>query len=271
MRNIRLRQLLLACSLGILTSCNVLDKKPLDMISDDIVWDDPTLVDAYMVSQYVNTSVFKMDEPQYLGGGWAFKGSFQYVIDLTDEVAQPVWDLAGTTTWRTGSLSIGGGLLEYWELPYVVIRRLNELIERLPSSSNEESFITTRIAEARVLRAFNYFSMVKRYGGVPLVLKALPMDTPAEEMYPKRNTEQEVYDFILSEIDAVEETLKGLPEQYGRINQGMALALKCRAALYAGSIAQFGSVQSNGLVGIPQDQAKNYYQKAYDAAKKYKA
>lgn len=268
MKKIRLRQLLLACSLGILTSCNVLDKKPLDMISDDIVWDDPTLVDAYMVSQYVNTSVFKMDEPQYLGGGWSFKGSFQYVIDLTDEVAQPVWDLAGTTTWRTGSLSIGGGLLEYWELPYVVIRRLNELIERLPGSSNEESFITTRVAEARILRAFNYFSMVKRYGGVPLVVKALPMDAPAEEMYPKRNTEQEVYDFILSEIDAVEESLKGLPEQYGRINQGMALALKCRAALYAGSIAQFGSVQLNGLLGIPQDQAKIYYQKAYDAAKK---
>ena len=34
------------------TSCDILDKKPLDMISDDIVWDDPTLVDAYLASQY---------------------------------------------------------------------------------------------------------------------------------------------------------------------------------------------------------------------------
>ena len=44
------------------------------------------------------------------------------------------------------------------------------------------------------------------------------------------------------------------------------MALKCRAALYAASIAQFGTVQLNGLLGIPSAEANNYYQKAYDAA-----
>lgn len=265
MKNIRLGKTLVAFIAIILTSCDILDKKPLDMITDDVVWDDPTLVDAYMVSQYMNMSVLKLDAPQYLGG-WSDKGGFQYIIDITDETVQPTWDLAGTTNWRTGSLNISGGFLEYWELPYVIIRRLNELIERLPNSVNEQKFIDTRVAEARFLRAFNYFYMVKRYGGVPLVTKALPMDAPEEEMYPVRNSEQEVYDFIISEIDAVEEILAGLPDQYGRANQGTALALKSRAALYAGSIAQFGTVQLDGLLGIPQDQAKNYYQKAYDAA-----
>ncbi|MEG2066246.1 MAG: RagB/SusD family nutrient uptake outer membrane protein, partial [Tannerellaceae bacterium] len=77
-----------------------------------------------------------------------------------------------------------------------------------------------------------------------------------------------VYDFIISEIEAVEGTLPGLPEAFGRATEGAACALKCRAALYAGSIAQFGTVQKGGLVGIPQELANNYYQKAYEAAKK---
>ena len=56
--------------LVITASCDILDKKPLDMISDDVVWDDPTLVDAYLVSQYSEMTVFKMDQQQKAGGGW---------------------------------------------------------------------------------------------------------------------------------------------------------------------------------------------------------
>lgn len=268
MKNIKIGKMLAAFLLVMTTSCDILDKKPLDMISDDIVWDDPTLVDAYLASQYAGMTVFKMDQPQDAGWGWGYKGSFQFVIDMSDETTQPTWDLASVTGWRTGGLSIGGGLMEYWETPYTINRRLNELIERLPNSTNEPEYIESRMAEARFLRAFNYFSMAKRYGGVPLVTKAIPMDAPAEEMYPSRNTEQEVYDFVISEIDDIEEQLNGLPQDYGRTTQGAALALKCRAALYAGSVAQFGKVEKNGLVGIPQTEAQRYYQAAYDAAKK---
>lgn len=268
MKSIKIGKMLAVFLLVITASCDILDKKPLDMISDDVVWDDPTLVDAYLASQYSEMTVFKMDQQQKAGGGWGFKGSFQFVIDMTDETTQPAWDLAGVTGYRTGGLNIDGGLMEYWETSYTINRRLNELIERLPNSTNEPEYIESRVAEARFLRAFNYFSMAKRYGGVPLVTKAIPMDAPAEEMYPVRNTEQEVYDFVISEINDIEEKLNGLPQDYGRATKGAALALKCRAALYAGSVAQFGKVEKNGLVGIPQTAAQGYYQAAYDAAKK---
>ena len=123
-KKIKIYGLMILLSMGGFSSCDILDKKPLDMISEDIVWDDPTLVDAYMVSQYADMTVLKMDEPQNLGGGWAWKGSFQYVIDVTDEVTQPTWDLAGTTNWRTGSLNISGGFMEYWETSYTRTRRV---------------------------------------------------------------------------------------------------------------------------------------------------
>ena len=270
MKNIKLFKVLAVCCLGILASCDVLDKKPLDIISDDVVWDDPVLVDAYVAAQYIDMTVLQMDAPQYQWG-WPYKGGFLNVTSVTDEVGQPVWDLPNTTPIRTGSLNVSGGFMEYWELPYVLIRRLNEAIDRLPNSSNSPEFISSRVAEARFMRALNYFYMVKRYGGVPLVTKALQMDAPAEEMYPKRNSEQEVYDFIINEVNEIEEDLKNLPEEYGRATQGAALALKCRAALYAGSIAQFGTMQLDGLLGIPQEKAQSYYQASYDAAMKIKS
>lgn len=269
MKNIKFYQVLAILFTGIQMSCNVLDMKPLDIISDDVVWDDPALVDAYMVTPYAEMSVLKMDQPQFKPYWWPNASGFMDITLATDEVGEIVWGgLNDAGHFRNGALNIHGGFLEYWELPYMLIRHLNELIERLPNSSNDETFIQTRIAEARFLRAFNYFYMVKRYGGVPLITKVLPMDAPKEEMYPARNTEQEVYDFIISEMDEIEETLKDLPQEYGRANQGAALALKSRAALYAGSIAQFGTVQINGLVGIPQNLAQQYYQKSYDASLK---
>ena len=71
--------------------------------------------------------------------------------------------------YKAGGLSIGGGLLEWWDHAYVIIRKLNEFLQRLPSSPIDENLKDQRMAEARFLRAFNYFAMVKRYGAVPLI------------------------------------------------------------------------------------------------------
>jgi hypothetical protein len=171
-------------------------------------------------------------------------------------------------TIKAGNLKIEGGLLEWWELSYKIIRTLNEFIEKVEASDViEESTKEVRIAEARFLRAFNYFAMVKRYGGVPLIKKVQSVDDPKEELFAARNTEQEVYDYIIAEVDAITGA-NGLPEEndYGRATKYAALALKSRAALYAGSIAKYGSVQLNGLLGIPAGAASDYYQKSYDAS-----
>jgi hypothetical protein len=167
-------------------------------------------------------------------------------------------------------LTVNGGLLEWWEDAYSMIRSLNMLIEKLPESSNDPDFIASRVADARFLRAFNYFAMVKRYGGVPLITETLQLDSPEDRLYPVRNSEKEIYDFVIAELDAIEEDMKGLTE-YGRASQGAALALQCRAALYAGSVARYGKIQLDGLLGIPQDQANGYFQKSLDAANKIKA
>src|SRR3546814_11907958 len=90
--------------------------------------------------------------------------------------------------------------------------------------------------------------MVKSYGGVPLITRAQQLDDPVEELFTSRNKEAEIYDFIISELDAIGSDLPG--DQEGRPSKWPALALQSRAAMYASSTATWGTLHLYGLVGI---------------------
>ena len=57
---------LFAATLTTMTSClDVLDKEPLDIISDKTVWSDPVLIESYLSECYYQTSVFVNETPTY--------------------------------------------------------------------------------------------------------------------------------------------------------------------------------------------------------------
>lgn len=146
------------------------------------------------------------------------------------------------------------------ERAYKVIRKLNQFIQTVPESPLEADLKKRRIAEARFLRACNCFEMVKRYGGIPFIIEVQDLNTPQDVLYPKRTKEREIYDFVLSEVNGFSNDLPEISNDPGRSTKYAALALKCRAALYAGSIVQFGTVQLDGVVGIEASAANTYYQ-----------
>jgi hypothetical protein len=259
---------LLVISLFIgLSACeDILDKKPLDIISDEDVWNDETLTTAYLAECYATTYVFQnVNKDNVWNNLWWGDGgpAPMFINELSDE-SKAVW-FPFAYGYKFGGLNINGGLFEWWEDAYNVIRSLNIMIQKIPDTQFSEEFKKQYLAEARFLRAFNYFEMVKRYGGVPLIVSPQNIDTPEEELYRKRNKEQDIYDFILNELDEIEDDLS--VEDIGRATKYAALALKNRAALYAGSIAKYGGVQLDGVVGIPATEASRYFQLAYDAAK----
>lgn len=99
--------------------------------------------------------------------------------------------------------------------------------------------------EVRLLRAYYYFVLVRAYGDVPFTTEVL---TEAEANSIFRTPAHEVFDFILSECDAVAAELpvaySGMDNdaaggtsnpETGRVTRGTALALKARAALYRAS------------------------------------
>ena len=128
------------------------------------------------------------------------------------------------------------------------------------------------IAEARFIRAGVYFEMVKRMGGVPLITEPMDYDYSGNPDYLKkpRNKETEVYDFVISELEAIKTVLPDNATIQSRATKAAALAMESRAALYAGSIAKYSNSQLSlpgGEVGISSSLATGYFTKSLNAAK----
>tara|TARA_R110002049_G_scaffold9962_2_gene49680 strand:- start:54865 stop:56769 length:1905 start_codon:yes stop_codon:yes gene_type:complete len=166
----------------------------------------------------------------------------------------------------------GNGDWGTWNYEY--IRELNLTIERIGQATALKDEVKAGfIAEVRFLRASYYFEMVKRMGGVPLILEPLTYDfsgDPSYLQYP-RETEAAIYDFVISEAEALKDLLPSNADSKSRATKGAALAMQARAALYAGSIAKYGGTTPTvslpgGEVGIPAAKANAYYTTALNAA-----
>ena len=152
---------------------------------------------------------------------------------------------------------------------------MNLFIERL-DSSNAAAILQYKPryrAEARFLRASYYFELVKRMGGVPLILHSLTYDAAqkVDELQFPRSKESDIYDFIISEAEAIKNDLPKDAGTKDRATWAAALAMESRAALYAASIAKYGTQTpsvstSGGEVGIPASMASGYYQKSLAAS-----
>lgn len=250
---------------GLVTSCaDILEKEPIDIISENVVWNDARMAEG-ILDNILEEMMFMFSEAPYENGTGTHLWGMHDAITVSDE-ARHAFSWYGThTTWGRGLINENGGFLEYWLYP--TIRKANEMIENLQETEIDRATADQLIAKARWCRAMCYFAMVKRYGGVPLVLRAQSMDDSYEELYVKRDKEQAVYDFILNEMDEIA-TIMPDRDKGGYPCKWAAYALKSRAAMYAASIATWGEVQIDGLVGIPQSEAKRYWQACYDASDK---
>ena len=165
--------------------------------------------------------------------------------------------------------------INWFTWDYAYIREINQFIQKAQEATQLKPEVRDRfVAEARFLRASYYFEMVKREGGVPLILEPLTYDFSGDPTYLRyaRSKESEVYDFVIKEADEIRAKLPANANEKSRATQGAALAMKTRAALYAGSIAKYGFrtplvTLPGGEVGITADKATGYYTTALAAAK----
>jgi hypothetical protein len=237
----------------ILPGCidDVLDRKPLNLISDADVWESQEMIDIYLVSLYDAIPIGFPNSSRNFQANFTDESSYH-------EENPPV------TNFGNQPIALNTGM-------YSWIRRANYFMEKIATSSLPESQIKEYEAECRFIRAYYYFDLVKKYGGMPLITEVQNFDGNLEELQVSRNKEDEVYEFILSELDLA---IADLPEKEGwsaansnRASKSVALALKSRAMLYAGSIAKYGSIQLDGLVGIPESKADQYFTESFNASK----
>ncbi|WP_460639338.1 RagB/SusD family nutrient uptake outer membrane protein [Larkinella harenae] len=125
--------------------------------------------------------------------------------------------------------------------PYFLIRAANNLLEKAPGAPVTPTILNRYLGEARFFRAFAYFQLVQKYGGVPLILKTLTENAP--ELSQPAATREQVIDQIYQDLDFAAANLQ-TPTQlgaagYGRIASTTALALKARVALFEGTRSKF--------------------------------
>ena len=123
-----------------------------------------------------------------------------------------------------------------WTNAYVYIRRCNKVIAKA-AASPIASDVKQYAAEAKFFRAYNYWTIYKLFGGVPIVTTELDIDDKA--LYAPRSSRKETADFIINDLT---EAAADLPEQktlsggdLGRITKGAANGLKARVALFEGT------------------------------------
>lgn len=246
------------------SGCNddkFLEREPSNILLDDQVWQEEDLVVLVLSNLYDRYPMY-----QGLENWWEF---------INFDEAFPAFD---ADYWRVRNSDFGYGDWGYdnnqYRGAFTYIRELNLFIEKAAQAEALDEAIRAQLmAEARFLRAGAYFDMVKRIGGVPLITESLEYDFGGDPSYLQkpRSPEHEVYDFVLEELEAIKDDLPVDPNLKSRATKATALALKSRAALYAGSIARYNvntpSVTlPNDVVGIPAAQADRYFQISLDAA-----
>lgn len=155
-----------------------------------------------------------------------------------------------------------------WAYYYAGIRSANEFINNIdvvPVLAKYNGYSVKYLwkNEARFLRAMFYFELVKRYGGVPLV--GNKVFTLTDNVALPRNTFADCIKYIVSECDAIKDTLLTAPlsdpnSDSHRVTKGAAMALKARVLLYAASpLFNGGNIdQGNPLTGYTDYQASRW-------------
>jgi starch-binding outer membrane protein, SusD/RagB family len=246
-----------------------LDVPPTNIIPEELAFSDPALVLSVLGDLYNRQLDFS-----------SLDGTPRNVSTNGDR--EPGWrtftDFGEAFASENGSDFInqrsGWGYGEWGRWDYAYIRDLNLFIQRATASTQLTDADKSRfLAEARFLRANFYFETVKRMGGVPLVTEPLEYDYSGNVtvLQKPRAKESEIYDFIISEAEAIKNLLPADANIKSRVTKGAALAMQSRAALYAGSIARYGATTpqvalAGGEVGIPASMATGYYTKALAAA-----
>ena len=135
---------------------------------------------------------------------------------------------------------------DYWTGQFYGINLCNQAITNIPGITMDESLKTRLIAEARFLRANHYFNLVRTFGGVP-IFDGLPAD---RNYNIPRNTKEEVYDFILADLQFAKDNL---PANYGatdigRATLGAANGFIAKVNMYLGNWSQ-ALAASNDVIG----------------------
>ena len=130
-----------------------------------------------------------------------------------------------------GSGASNGPIANFWQYRYKAILRCNTAIEYISQMDLVDTERQSQlVAEARFLRGYFYFELVRNFGGVPLMTS---FSDPADVQGITRSSAEQIYAFIEEDLSAAAEILPERSEsEIGRATRGAALGLLGKVYLY---------------------------------------
>ena len=206
-----------------LNSCDVLDMKPLDKVSDADVWEDSALIELYVNASYNSIN---------------HEFSQHMLSDASDET-YCIHNWANFWVIQKGEMTSDNvtGISEkinYWKSAYSNIRTINVFFDRIDDAPVETDLKNRMKGEMKFIRAWIYANLIWRYGDVPLITDLFELN---QDYKVKRDSYSDCVDFITKELDEAMTWLpaKSSSETLGRATGDACKALKARVLLYAAS------------------------------------
>ena len=262
--------ILLALTVLLNCSClDFLDLEPKNKVTADRLFSDPKGVQAYMANLYYQLPIEDFTFDQDKGFNYNYNGAQNFGINpsvYTDEaVSSEYWMFIG---WDIN-------MYQWWNGGYKLNRDVNVLEAAIPTLDITDVEKKSLIGECAFIKAYNYFALVRRYGGVPLVKELQEYEGDVEILKVPRSTEKESWDYVLELFDkAIENLPQSWSDNQRRATVWAAYAYKSRAALHAASIAKYwneypfsGEAVDKGYVGgMTADDANRYYEACIKAS-----
>ena len=237
-----------------LTSCeDFLDRQPIEKIGTDVYFKDEASLEKY-TNGFIHYYLPSATDLTFGDGN----SDIVQVINTSSYLFQPTWNPSLQGGWTSST----------WNFNYYI----NTFLERMHEAKgvSEEAFAHYE-GMARFWRAWNYFELIKTFGGVPwydYVIKS----TDLEALYKPRDSREYVMDKILEDLNFACDHCFASKEWVDntKINKWIALGIKSRICLFEGTYRKYHKVDpSTGKAWNPEyNKNDKWLREAVDACEK---
>lgn len=242
--------LLLLLTLAGLQACN-LDLAPENVMVDQNVYSHAKTSQAALTGAYVRSNIFLGGAPEdqnnysHLSFCWIAGDVGTDNLKVRKGASS---DCVALEECTYDNKARDGAILSTWIKGYNAIDYANNIIDGVARyGSFEEELMARFVAEARFVRAFVYFNLLKMFGdgaltgneeGLGLILRDKPYDGYNPDQIMNRSTVGDTWKFILTDLEAALDALPdnpGTPETRCVATKPVVWALLSRVYLYKGS------------------------------------
>ncbi|MNG62904.1 SusD family protein [compost metagenome] len=209
-KNIKLVLCIFFASSLIMSCKKQLDTNPLDRFANDTFWSSETNARLAITGLYKGEIQMNSQAEFSPSDWWSYHGLL-YLEFASDNAYDRRGDNSAFNKLSDGTITNNIGILsDYWTLSYKRIARANFFLENVDKTPISPELLARFKAEARFIRACQYFYLSQYWGDAPLVTKTL---TPDEANHVIKNKKQELVAFVEREL---QEAANDLPS-YGKL------------------------------------------------------